>query len=162
MITEPITLYKQIHPAQCQWLYQLGIKSLINLRLDNECQNQPSSCELSATAKQIGLCYSHLPIDNDCLKIQQVQDFAKLIHNSPKPVLVFCGTGNRAKRLYQSAVVLGLIDGDWWGTLCQIHRIWQIQINKRCRQYDCLVWRCLVQSFLMIISQSVLCYAMLL
>lgn len=105
-----ITLYKQIHPFQCQILHKLGYKSIINLRFDDECDNQPKSTELCQCADTLGLTYHHLPIDNDCLTSSQVNQFAKLFNDSPKPVLVFCGTGNRAKRLYQSAIVLGLIN----------------------------------------------------
>lgn len=105
-----ITLYKQIHPCQCQAIAKLGFKTLINLRLDHECDNQPCNQELAQTAQDCGLNYYHLPIDGDCvLGRQTVQDFAQLFHQSPKPVMVFCGTGNRAKRLYQSAKIEGLI-----------------------------------------------------
>ncbi|MDO5652052.1 MAG: sulfur transferase domain-containing protein [Moraxella sp.] len=104
-----ITLYKQIHPCQCQSLAKLGYKSLINLRFDNECDNQPSTDELGQSAKAFNLAYSHLPIDMDNLHLDTVEQFAKLVHDLPKPVMVFCGTGNRAKLLYQSAVVSGLV-----------------------------------------------------
>ncbi len=106
---EAITLYKQIHPCQCSTLVHLGYKSLVNLRFDDECQGQPKACDLADSAKNSGLSYQHLPIDGDNLHLDSVQAFAKLIHNLPKPVMVFCGTGSRAKRLYQSAVVSGLI-----------------------------------------------------
>lgn len=36
-----ITLYKQIHPKQCDGLAKLGFKSLINLRFDDEIKGQP-------------------------------------------------------------------------------------------------------------------------
>ena len=104
-----ITLYKQIHPCQCPTLANLGYKSLVNLRFDDECQGQPKNCDLQRSAKSAGLSYQHLPIDGDSLHLDNVQAFAKLIHDLPKPVMVFCGTGTRAKSLYQSAVVSGLI-----------------------------------------------------
>lgn len=105
-----ITLYKQIHPCQCSLLVNLGYKSLINLRFDDECDNQPTSQAIAQSADSHHLCYAHLPIDNDCLNSSNVQHFAKLVHELPKPVMVFCGTGTRAKRLYQSAKIIGLLD----------------------------------------------------
>ncbi|MDO4250446.1 MAG: sulfur transferase domain-containing protein [Moraxella sp.] len=108
-MTQHITLYKQIHPCQCSALAKLGYKSLINLRFDDECDNQPTSDEIALTAHACKLNYHHLPIDGDSLHQDKVGDFAKLLANTPKPVMVFCGTGARAKRIYQSAVVLGLI-----------------------------------------------------
>lgn len=104
-----LTLYKQIHPCQCQNLAKLGYKSLVNLRFDDEVAKQPKSADLAISAKQAGLAYQHIPTDMDNIHLPQVKDFADIINQLPKPVMVFCGTGSRAKRLYQSAVVSGLI-----------------------------------------------------
>ncbi|WP_245640012.1 beta-lactamase hydrolase domain-containing protein [Moraxella oblonga] len=104
-----ITLYKQIHPCQCQTLFDLGFKGLINLRFDGEADGQPTADELGKSAKAVGMTYHHLPIDNDNLHLDSVKAFAHIFKSTPKPVMVFCGTGNRAKRLYQSAVVSGLL-----------------------------------------------------
>lgn len=109
MNSNAITLYKQIYPHQCQTLSNLGFKSLINLRFDDECDNQPTADALNQSASKTGLEYRHLPVDGDSLHLDVVEKFAKLISELPSPVMVFCGTGNRAKRLYQSAVVSGLI-----------------------------------------------------
>lgn len=105
-----ITLYKQIHPCQCQTLHNMGYKSLINLRFDNECDSQPCNQELANTATKAGLLYAHLPVDGECMHLETVATFAKLLKDSPKPVMVFCSTGSRAKRIYQSAKIEGLID----------------------------------------------------
>ncbi|MFB6348718.1 beta-lactamase hydrolase domain-containing protein [Moraxella sp. ZJ142] len=104
-----ITLYKQIHPKQCQMLAKLGFKSLINLRFDAEIDGQPKNSDIADSANDAGLDYHSLPIDIDNIHLAQAQHFAQLIHQAPKPVMVFCGTGARAKRLYQSALILGLL-----------------------------------------------------
>lgn len=108
-MTAMMTLYKQIHPHQCQALSKMGFKSLINLRFDGEIDGQPTADELGKSAKAVGMAYHHLPIDNDNLHLDSVEAFATMFKNAPKPVMVFCGTGNRAKRLYQCAVVSGLL-----------------------------------------------------
>lgn len=105
-----ITLYKQIHPSQCQTLANLGFKSLINLRFDDEIEHQPSHKSIQHSAEAVGICYAHLPIDgSECVDKATVASFAQLIQELPKPVMVFCGTGARAKRLYQCALISGLI-----------------------------------------------------
>lgn len=104
-----LTLYKQIHPCQCQNLAKLGYKSLVNLRFDDEVAEQPKSADLAISAKKAELVYQHIPTDIDGIHLQQIKNFADVINKLPKPVMVFCGTGSRAKRLYQSAVVCGLI-----------------------------------------------------
>lgn len=108
---ETVTLYRQIHPKQCKAIKALGYATLINLRPDHEVQKQPTSLELAADAKALGLSYHHLPIDCECgLDGETVRAFAKLVNQSAKPVMVFCATGGRAKRLYQSAKIAGLIE----------------------------------------------------
>lgn len=106
---DQITLYKQIYPSQCPALANLGYKSLIDLRFDDESQNQPNSDAISNSALASGLVYHHLPVSGDHLSNDVVQHFAKLITHLPKPVMVFCHSGSRAKRLYQSALISGLI-----------------------------------------------------
>lgn len=105
-----ITLYKQIHPKQCPILANIGFKSLINLRCDDECPDQPTSYAIEQSAKACGLAYQHLPYDSENCSKAIVHDFAQAIHALPKPILVFCGTGGRAKRLYQSAKISGLVE----------------------------------------------------
>ncbi|WP_294035191.1 sulfur transferase domain-containing protein [uncultured Moraxella sp.] len=105
-----ITLYKQIHPCQCQTLAKLGFKSLVNLRFDDESEYQPTSQSIQDSARMAGLDYHHLPIDgSECVDKAKVASFAKLINELPKPVMVFCNSGSRAKRLYQCALISGLI-----------------------------------------------------
>jgi protein tyrosine phosphatase (PTP) superfamily phosphohydrolase (DUF442 family) len=38
-----------------------------------------------------------------------VEQFAAFYRTMPKPILMFCGTGARAKLLYQSALMQGLL-----------------------------------------------------
>lgn len=108
-MNDTITIYKQIYPAQCPTLVKLGYCSVINIRPDGECDNQPSSDALATAAKQAKLNYVYLPYDCERLSRQTIEAFAKQYHALPKPVMLFCGTGNRAKLLYQSAVMQGLI-----------------------------------------------------
>lgn len=105
-----ITPYKQIYPAQCPILAKLGFQSLVNLRFDNECDNQPTSHEIAIAAQNAGLDYHHFPVDGDQITNSQVQDFVTLINSLPSPIMVFCNSGNRAKKMYQNAKIQKLID----------------------------------------------------
>lgn len=104
-----IIVYKQIYPAQCPKLATLGIKSLVNLCFDGESAEQPSTLTLAKSASDAGLAYAHLPYD-DALPAKMVHEFSTLAKQLPKPLLLFCKSGGRAKRLYQSATILGLLD----------------------------------------------------
>ena len=108
-MTDTITIYKQIYPIQCQALATLGYCSLINIRPDGEVEAQPTSADLALAAKDANLSYVYLPFDCERLSQQTINTFAKQYHALPKPILLFCGTGGRAKLLYQSALMQGLL-----------------------------------------------------
>lgn len=108
-MSDSITIYKQIYPTQCSKLSALGYRSIINIRPDNEVKNQPSSELLSNAADQASLAYCYIPYDEERLSCRTIARFAEQYHKMPKPIMMFCGSGARAKLLYQSAVMQGLL-----------------------------------------------------
>ncbi|OLF38962.1 MULTISPECIES: beta-lactamase hydrolase domain-containing protein [unclassified Psychrobacter] len=108
-MTNDITIYKQIYPSQCIKIAELGYRSVLNIRPDAEVDMQPNSCDFTNAAEQASLSYRHLPFDDERLSMLTVEQFAALYHAMPKPILMFCGTGARAKLLYQSALMQGLL-----------------------------------------------------
>ncbi|WP_201616306.1 beta-lactamase hydrolase domain-containing protein [Psychrobacter urativorans] len=108
-MTDNLTIYKQIYPIQCSKIAELGYRSVINIRPDAETVMQPNSDDLAAATKQANLAYHHLPFDDERLSMTTIEQFAEYYHTVPKPILMFCGTGARAKLLYQSALMQGLL-----------------------------------------------------
>lgn len=108
-MNDNITIYKQIYPAQCSKLAELGYRSLINIRPEAETVNQPESEALQNAASAADLDYVYLPFDCERLSLQTIESFAKHYHALPKPIMLFCGTGTRAKLLYQSALMQNLL-----------------------------------------------------
>lgn len=108
-MTDDLTIYKQIYPSQCVKIAELGYRSVLNIRPDAEVVMQPNSYDLAAATKEANLNYNHLPFDDERLSMLTVEQFAALYHAMPKPILMFCGTGARAKLLYQSALMQGLL-----------------------------------------------------
>lgn len=104
-----IIIYRQILPTQCQALAQMGYRSIINLRPDAEAKLQPCSEDIHHAARDAHVAYYHLPCHSDTIDHTLVHDFAAHIEQMPRPVLVFCATGFRAKRLYQTALMQGLL-----------------------------------------------------
>lgn len=108
-MTELITIYRQIYPVQCVKLASLGYRSIINIRPDGEVDNQPLSDTLQQAATTANLSYIYLPFDLERLSQATIQQFADHFHSLPKPILLFCGSGARAKLLYQTALMQGLL-----------------------------------------------------
>ena len=108
-MSDSLTIYKQIYPIQCLKLSEMGYRSIINVRPDNEVKDQPSSQTLCSAAEQANLNYCYIPYDEERLSCHTVAQFAEQYHKLPKPIMLFCGSGARAKLLYQSAVMQGLL-----------------------------------------------------
>ena len=108
-MSDSLTIYKQIYPAQCCKLSEMGYRSVINIRPDNEVANQPSSQDISNAAQRANLAYAYIPYDEERLSCDTVTKFAEHYHRLPKPIMLFCGSGARAKLLYQSALMQGLL-----------------------------------------------------
>ena len=108
-MTDEITIYKQIYPRQCRKIAELGYRSVLNIRPNAEVDKQPSSGEFATATEQVDLTYRHLPFDDERLSMMTVEQFATCYHTMPKPILMFCGTGARAKLLYQSALMQDLL-----------------------------------------------------
>jgi len=108
-MTDNLTIYKQIYPSQCLKIADLGYRSVLNIRPDAETENQPNSSDFVSATENANLTYHHLPFDDERLSMLTIEQFANFYHSMPKPILMFCGTGARAKLLYQSALMQGLL-----------------------------------------------------
>ena len=75
-------------------------KTIINNRPDAEEPGQPSSAEIEAEARRLGLSYIHLPVIPGQISDEQVQSFAKSVAAHQGPTLAFCRTGTRSASLW--------------------------------------------------------------
>jgi sulfide:quinone oxidoreductase len=72
---------------------------LINNRPDGEEPGQPSSAELEAAARKLGLDYAYIPVSGE-IADGDVAAFAKALSGDLRPALAFCRTGNRSAKLW--------------------------------------------------------------
>lgn len=94
----------QLEPAAMAWAAQQGFRAVVNNRPDGEGgPDQPTSAEIAAAAQAVGLAYAHLPVHPQIHSAEEVAKMAELMDSLPKPVLLFCRSGGRSTRLYQSA-----------------------------------------------------------
>lgn len=87
-----------------------GYRSLINNRPDFEGgDGQPTSDLIEASARSMGIHYIAQPFSPSQVNQSVIEEFAKNLHDAPKPILAFCRTGTRSTNIYQAAIAMGLL-----------------------------------------------------
>jgi uncharacterized protein (TIGR01244 family) len=101
--SETFSSCPQINPEDLAEIAQLGFKTIINARPDNEGgDSQPASNNIKAAAEKAGLSYIHIPVVPSNIKANDIAACAEFTSNAPTPILGFCKTGMRATSLYKS------------------------------------------------------------
>ena len=75
-------------------------RTIINNRPDDEEPGQPSSEEIEAEARRLGLEYVHIPVVPGQISEEQVAAFGNAVSGSEGGVLAFCRSGTRAATLW--------------------------------------------------------------
>lgn len=94
----------QLTPAAMAEAAAMGFRSVVNNRPDHEHgPGQPTSAEVEAAARAAGLEYRHLPVDGGWQSPDEIEAFARLLAELPRPLLAFCRSGARSTRLFMAA-----------------------------------------------------------
>jgi uncharacterized protein (TIGR01244 family) len=93
----------QIMPADINGLKEMGFRSIINNRPDNEAPDQPASEALEREAVRLGLQYAYMPVVPGEITSKEAAAFDQLVSEADGPVLAFCRTGNRSGQLWSLA-----------------------------------------------------------
>lgn len=110
-MSEKVGFAAQLYPEQLNQVVEKGFKSLINNRPDFEGGvEQPSSAQIEDAARTAGLDYVFQPVIAGQISQLDVEAFARHYNELPKPILMFCRTGNRSNNLYQIAKQMDLLD----------------------------------------------------
>jgi sulfide:quinone oxidoreductase len=94
-----ISVAGQIQPEDMKAL-ATTFRTIINNRPDGEEAGQPSSAEIEAEARRVGLQYAFIPIDPGQLTEQAIIGFTEVLADAPPPILAFCRTGTRSTSLW--------------------------------------------------------------
>lgn len=101
----------QIGAEHISQVVEKGFKSIINNRPDFEGgPDQPTSAQIEEAARTADLDYVYQPVVAGQITELDVRAFANHFNELPKPVLMFCRTGNRSNNLYQLAKQMDLLD----------------------------------------------------
>src|SRR5690606_591195 len=110
-MSENVGFAGQIGPEHVTQVDEKGFKSIINNRPDMEGgSEQPTSAQIEEAARNAGLDYVFQPVVAGQITELDVRTFANHYNELPKPILMFCRTGNRSNNVYQLAKQMDLLD----------------------------------------------------
>jgi uncharacterized protein (TIGR01244 family) len=106
-IAPDVCVAPQLDPAAMAEVARAGFRSVVNTRPDFDGgPGQPTSAAVEAAARAAGLEYRYVPVQSAYQTPEQVAEFARVMEELPRPVLLYCRSGSRSARLYQQAQAL--------------------------------------------------------
>ncbi|WP_106639598.1 TIGR01244 family sulfur transferase [Allosphingosinicella vermicomposti] len=102
-LSDQVAVAPQVQLEELREIASSGFAGIINNRPDGEAPEQPSSQELEAEAKRVGLAYWHIPVVPGEMTSKDVANFRAVLAAADGPVLAFCRTGNRSTALWKAA-----------------------------------------------------------
>ena len=106
-VASDVCVAPQLAPESMAEAARAGFRSVVNNRPDFEHgPNQPTNADIEAAAHAAGLEYRFLPVDGGFQTPEQIEAFASLLAELPRPLLVFCRSGARSTRLFMQAQAL--------------------------------------------------------
>lgn len=110
-MTGTVNFAAQLYPEHMVEVFQKGYRSVINNRPDLEGgTEQPTSASLEEAARNAGIDYVFQPVVAGKITQLDIEAFARHYNELPKPILMFCRTGNRSSSLYQTAKQMDLLN----------------------------------------------------
>lgn len=103
-ISDQFATTAQLRQEDMPELARAGFRSVVNNRPDYEGgAEQPAGASLREAANAAGLAYAHLPVSPSRLTEDEVERFSGLLDSLPKPIVGFCRTGTRSRKLHEAA-----------------------------------------------------------
>lgn len=102
-LSEQLVTAPQVRTEHLREIAASGFVGVINNRPDAEAPDQPTSVELEAEAKRVGLAYWHVPVAPGAMTDSDVRAFSAALDQADGPVLAFCRTGNRSTALWKAS-----------------------------------------------------------
>jgi uncharacterized protein (TIGR01244 family) len=77
-----------------------GFKSIIDLRPDGESPGQPTADAMRQLAQSRGMQFHQVPVARGAIDMRDVDALAAVLPQAPRPLLLYCGSGQRAARTW--------------------------------------------------------------
>jgi len=103
-VAPDVCVAPQLTPEAMAEAAAAGFRSVVNNRPDFEHgADQPTNAQIEAAAHAVGLEYRFLPVDGAYQSPAEIAAMARLLHELPRPLLMFCRSGARSTRLFGAA-----------------------------------------------------------
>ena len=99
-LDDDLAVLPQIDPADVAGLAEMGFKTIINNRPDNEEPGQPSIASIENASQNAGLGFQSQPVVSGAITLNDVAEFKELMDKAEKPVLAYCRSGTRCTMLW--------------------------------------------------------------
>jgi sulfide:quinone oxidoreductase len=103
-LTSEISVSPQLHIGEMSLVHALGFRSVICNRPDGEAVDQP----LFETIRQLGLNSgietAYVPLKPEKSTDEDLALMTEMVHQLPKPILAYCGTGARSEALLKKII----------------------------------------------------------
>jgi uncharacterized protein (TIGR01244 family) len=107
-VAPDVCVAPQLTPEAMAEAARMGFRSVVNNRADFEHgPDQPTNADIEAAARAAGLEYRFLPVAGGFQTPEQIDAFAKLLDELPRPLLAFCRSGARSTNLFAQAQARG-------------------------------------------------------
>jgi len=103
-VAPDVCVAPQLTPEAMAEAARAGFRSVVNNRPDFEHgPDQPTNASIEAAARAAGLEYRFLPVAGGFQTPEQIEAFARLLDELPRPLLAFCRSGARSTALFMHA-----------------------------------------------------------
>lgn len=99
-ITPDFAVAPQITPDDIPALAELGFKTILNNRPDEEIDDSADNAAMQVAVELAGLSYRHLPYYPGRMTPELVAEFESAMAEVPGPVLAYCRSGTRSSHLW--------------------------------------------------------------
>lgn len=105
-INDEYSVCGQISVADLDAIRDMGFKSIVCHRPDNEEHGQPEFAAIAARADELGLQIAHIPVGHQGVTASAVEMMVDALDEFPRPMLGYCRSGARSTAVYQQTAHL--------------------------------------------------------
>ena len=99
-LTSSFSVSPQISLDDLSVIAELGYKSVINNRPDDEISGQIGNAIIQKKCVELGLEYQYQPVVSGTITARDCQSFSQNLSRMPLPILAFCRSGTRSSLLW--------------------------------------------------------------